>query len=604
METDRPEKSGSQRPVDARLPAADGPAGHPGPVFLTALAAAAVAHVVIFYVLTGGALPSGFPVHHDDFRNLSYTRPVWVWTLVRPLSDFLLTCLSTLGVGTFYVALHLLLVLYQALVLTAVFLLLRLPRTSFLLFLGAAIPAQAFESTAEVFLYTGLVTNLLSGVLGTAAICLLIAGIRSDAGRSGKLAAGVGLFTAALLAKEDFVLPVLLVFGWEAFASWRASRRLDRRVWLAGGALFLIPAAHVLGSRFLFQDAFLFATHPAYRPVFRLRSLATTLVTYLFTWRGSIAICVLGLAVTVFWVSLRREGVLRAAVTTLVPFAIMAPYVALPLHIAHYYSFFWLCWISGLALGLDGLRIGTHGPAWSRAAVAGLLLASAAILWLTDHHRHQLIAWYSSLADVNRNIVATLARSRDALSGRTVVAVTGVPDFNPWFYTDAGFLRNRLGLSCRWEIFVPEESNYYRLEVLDPNRPIRSRVVTRRLPELAVRPDLPVLRLLKDGSGEIDLRRAIDASSGDSPSGIEVLGGGLNRPSGGRITGWVVGNGFEPGDRLRIEGDVYPVTVFGNSGWLTFDIDESLVTDRPELRVEVLRTGSPAAKGAIILKLR
>ena len=501
-----------------------------------------------------------------------------------------------------YLSLHLLTVLYQALVLSVVFLLLRVPRPSFLLLLGAAIPAQAFENAAEVFLYTGLVTNLLSGVLGTAAIGLLITGIREPVGRSGRLAAGVGLYAAALLAKEDFVLPVLLVFGWEAVEFWRGSRRMDGRIWLAGGLLLLIPTAHLLGSRLLFPEAFLFVTHPAYQPVFRLQSLVSTLFVYLFAERGSIAICILGLVTTATWVAIRREGTGRALVTALVPFAIMAPYLLLPLHISHYYSFFWLCWISALPLGLGWLRLRVHGHLWLRAAIAGLLLASAGTLRITSTGRILVLRRYSDLQSLNRNIVATLARSREALSGRRVVGVTGVPECNPWFYTDAGFLATRLGLSCRWEIFVPEESTYYRLEVIDPNRPIRAKVVTRGLSEMATHAALPFLRLLPDGNGELDVSRAPNPALADPSSDLELLGGGLNRPSKGRITGWVDGNGFLPGDRIRIDGSFYPTTIFGNSSWITFGIDEALVANRPTLRVELVRPGSSVPNQSVVLR--
>ena len=602
MESGRPEESRFRLLNHADLPTAVGKGDGFSSIFLMALAAAAVAHLTVFFVLTPGSLPLGFPVYHDDFNNLRYTSPVWIWTPVRPLSTFLLTCLSSLGIEAFYLSLHLLTVLYQALVLSVVFLLLRVPRPSFLLLLGAAIPAQAFENAAEVFLYTGLVTNLLSGVLGTAAIGFLITAIREPVGRSKRLVAVVGLYVAALLAKEDFVLPVLIVFGWEAFLAWRGHHRLDKRVLLTGGALLLIPAAHLFGSSLLFPDTFLFVTHPAYQPVFRLQSLVNTLLVYLFAERGSFAICVLGLVTTATWVLIRREGMGRALVTALVPFAIMAPDLLLPLNVHQSHSFFWLCWISGLGLGLGSLGIPANGKLWSRAPVAGLLLASAGILAITRFERNRISHWYSNHGSVNRNIVATLVRSRKALAKESVVAVTGLPDYNPWFYTDAGFLTTRLGLSCRWEIFVPEESVYYRLEVLDSNRPIRATVVTHRLSELDARSDLLVLRLRPDGIGYLDATGVLNPALADSGVDVELLGGGLNRPSNGRITGWVDGNGFLPGDQIRIDGTFYPTTVFGNSSWLTFEIDEEPVVNRPTLRIEVVRSGSRAPIREIILQ--
>ena len=101
MEIGRPEESRFRPLVHADLPTAVGKGDGFPSVFLMALAAATLAHLTIFFILTSGSLPSGFPVYHDDFNNLRYASPVWKWTLVRPLSTFLLTCLSSLGIEAF-----------------------------------------------------------------------------------------------------------------------------------------------------------------------------------------------------------------------------------------------------------------------------------------------------------------------------------------------------------------------------------------------------------------------------------------------------------------------------------------------------------------------
>ena len=69
---------------------------------------------------------------------------------------------------------------------------------------------------------------------------------------------------------------------------------------------------------------------------------------------------------------------------------------------------------------------------------------------------------------------------------------------------------------------------------------------------------------------------------------ISVSGGGLNKPQGGFVTGWVTGKGFRPGDRVAVDG-VPQATTYGDETTLTFAAPQAMLVGRPSMHLEVLR---------------
>lgn len=77
---------------------------------------------------------------------------------------------------------------------------------------------------------------------------------------------------------------------------------------------------------------------------------------------------------------------------------------------------------------------------------------------------------------------------------------------------------------------------------------------------------------------------------GQAPARFEAQGGGFNAPQAGRVTGWVVGHGFRPGDVVRLNGRALPTTV-GSAALLTFAVEEAEAPPGSPLAFVVERGG-------------
>src|SRR6185295_11903116 len=135
------------------------------------MAAVIGAYAFVVFVLCPGTRFIASPVHHDDFNNLAHTS--YMWYSLRPVSYAILLTLSQLGISTYYVSLHILIVLYVFLTLCVLRRLLKVPAVPFLVLLPVAAAMLSHENTVEYSKYTGLLTNLLSGVFAAGAMALI-----------------------------------------------------------------------------------------------------------------------------------------------------------------------------------------------------------------------------------------------------------------------------------------------------------------------------------------------------------------------------------------------------------------------------------------------
>lgn len=467
-----------------------------------ALVAAAVllAYVVLHFVLIPGNRLVSFPVHHDDYNNLAHTGAPLRMPVVRPVSSLALVLLSSAGMTAYYLALHALTVSFVFLVFVFALRFLEIRPVRPIPVAAAALVVFSFEHLVDYYKYTGLITNLVSANLGAVALLCVLGYSRGSRGPR-TLVAGLLFSAGSLLAKEDFILAILLVPGAVAFVE--GGRGAWRRAGFATALLSGVGAAWLAYTVLFAKSAFVASQSGTYASVFSPASLLLTTVKYLtfsrVSWAAS-AIQLLALALALY---AGPRGCFRKVLALqALTLALVAPYACLPHHVYVYYCFNWLP-LQAASL----LLVGSVRPERSRvlerlAPGAALLCAAALALW-THPERRQVVSWYAHYATLNETIVETLVRQKVVLDRYEVVGVTGAPFHNPWFATDGSFLANRLGLKCRWVVFVEKESDYYRtiLGLLGGTR--RGRIETADLSDYGRVRSLPVLALEPDGRGTV-----------------------------------------------------------------------------------------------------
>ena len=147
--------------------------------------------------------PSAIPVHHDDYTNYAAGGHAFVWSWSRPLSNFIIHLLARLGPEWLIWSIRLLTVTFVFLTWKLLCELAR-PRDYWTTLLLFGLASFATPIVVEYARYTGMITHLLSGCLGLAAVLFLFRGA-SRAGRGG-LPLSAALLVSSALAKEDFVL--------------------------------------------------------------------------------------------------------------------------------------------------------------------------------------------------------------------------------------------------------------------------------------------------------------------------------------------------------------------------------------------------------------
>lgn len=466
----------------------------------------AVAFVLVFLILSPSNQWNFFPVHHDDFTNLTVTS--WADAFrrlasspLRPVSQFAIGVLSMAGMTAFSVALHFLTLVYTWLALRCTLRILTAGRIPLAIVLAAALMSFSIEHTIEWLKYTGLVTNQLAGVLGLTCVALLLG--REQRALGGKLRAGLWVLAAASFwSKEDFVVPVLLTAAYLAFLAWRTQRPLlrDRLLLLLG--LVCVALLVALYNRLL-DSTFLHASTGTYASDFRPASILRTAWAYLTS--SPSRYFVLGLqAAAISWnyVAGRPWPWHRVVFWQLLIASLLLPYACLPRHTADYYGSNWFAvQAAGAVVLLWQLK-----PRFATASFAAAF--TAVLVVLSYAPRYHMAAWYANRGNVNRNIVRFLAAQREALAPYPRLLVEGAPPQGPWFGADGGFLANRYGLRHEWLILVQEGSDYQAR-----NATLRDALGVRREGQIRhllagrdpVPPGVPRIRINPDGTGTVEL---------------------------------------------------------------------------------------------------
>ena len=457
--------------------------------FLVAFVVVALTYGAMdFLLIPENRLPR-HPVHHDDYTNLAQTIPAVGLRSPRPVSALAIAVLATTGPRAYYLVLTLLTLLYPALVVLFLARLVGRNPSPLAIGVGAAL-LFSLPASLDWVKYTGLLTNLLSGIFGVLAL-LAIHRALLEGPRRRLLAVGLAFYAISIFSKEDFVLPVLVLLGSHLF---RASAR--RR---AAGIALLSAAACVLAlilynSRLPDSYTRLDASGP-YEVRFAPGSVASTFFRYLTLHPFLVGISIFAVVTAIATAVAVRESRRPIVLVGLMTVSLILPYSVLPNHVAPYYPFGWLAWLTGLiaiclTLLADRLR---------RTALVYLPFAVVAILAVlqTQRERKAIVRWYGRESDRNERMTRTLIANRAALEPLDVVGVLGVSGLSPWSRSNGDYLRIRLRLANRWIVFVPRSDMFYTL-----NR-TRGSVDVRPLSLRTGWPDLPLLVFDESGSGRL-----------------------------------------------------------------------------------------------------
>jgi hypothetical protein len=455
-------------------------------------------------VLCPGTRFIATPVHHDDFSNLAHTK--YMWYAWRPVSSAVLLTLSQSGVSVYYSALHILIVVYAFLSLCVLRRLLDVPHLPTLVLLPIAAAMLSYEYTVEYSRYTGLITNLLSGVFAVSAMTLMVACAFPRKGPPvlGDTTIALVWLCAALSfwSKEDFLPPVLLL---AAYLTWKihaasglASRSLVRRWFVMVAGLAIEIALLFLYNREV-HSAYTESASGTYKPDFAPFSIVRTALTYIVTTPGAKMAFLLA-ASTLVWNRFASNPIQWSRLLAFLALAsaIMFPYLCLPNHVFPYYALNWTVWESGGGL----LAIWKLSP--GKRSGAAIAILAVACLIVTQPGRTRMGAWYSEKAEVNRNTLKSLAAHRAGLEPYPAIVVEGAPIYGPWFGNTGEFLKNRLQLDHVWLVRVPKDGAYWQRSWGLLGTDIIGDIKTVAAETEPVSPDMPVVKLSTDGTVTVD----------------------------------------------------------------------------------------------------
>lgn len=449
------------------------------------------------------------PLHHDDYTNLG--RPLEaIWPRpARPASTLAIALLATAGARAYYVALNFLTLVYPALVILFLARLFGRNPSPFAMGVSAAL-LFSFPPSLDWAKYTGLMTNLLSGIFGVLALLCIHRGMTGER-RNSVLALGVVFYAVSIFCKEDFVLPVFMLIG---FYLTGRDTRLRRRAALAlGGAAACLLLLFCYNSGIANSFTKL-ATSGPYQTRLAPIELVSTFFRYLTLTRYLVAVSIILVVTAVATAVTSRESRRPILLALLMTGSLIAPYSVLPNHIAPYYPYGWLAWMAGVI----GICLTILAARSSRAPLyASYAILAVVAVWQTQSERVMIVHWYAQESNRNERITRTLVANRAALAHFELVGVVGIAGLSPWAHSSGDYLRTRLHLDNRWIVFVPGNDMFYSLDETGPGSSDES-VQVRSLTEIARWPELPLLVFDETGSGRLvkpsAKRKVADARSG------------------------------------------------------------------------------------------
>lgn len=408
-------------------------------------------------------LPSSIPVHHDDYTNYAAGATAFQWSWIRPFSTYVIHLLGLAGPAWLSGAIRFLSVLFVLLAWVLLCQVVR-PRVYWFMLLTFGVAVFSTPVIVEYARYTGMITHLLSGCLGLAAVASLFrSAVLYQEGRSGLwwLLLSVSLLVLSSLAKEDFILFYALSLVY-AVLRWPVQRK---RLIAAAGIGLLLSVALIAASKLLASSSFLGVVGNASSYYINLTpaSVVHTVWRYLLgashpaMHAHGMLVSVTFVAATLIAIGLTvsQRAVPRTAFFVLGALTLIAPYSVLPNHVNAYYELVWLPMViaAAVAATTEIFLLLPNSSAWRSRAPALVLLVLAVIFSLVDYPRRANIAdWYDARAQSNARVLAILEKNRSRINAARDVCVTGADAFSPWFMHNSQYLQRVMSLDATWYI--------------------------------------------------------------------------------------------------------------------------------------------------------
>lgn len=430
-----------------------------------AISGFAVLSVIFYfeaYFSVSHYLPSSIPVHHDDYSNFALGASSFHWTWNRPLSTYAIHLLGFVGPAGLSAAIRFLSVLFVLLSWILLYQVVQ-PRTYWLMLIAFGTAVFSTPVIVEYARYTGMITHLISGCLGLAAVASLFqsASIYQE-GCSGRwwLLFSVSLLLLSSLAKEDFILFYALSLVY-AVLRWPAKRKY---LVAAASIGLLLCVALIASAKLLASSSFLGVADPASSYYINITpaSILQTVWRYLLG-ASHPAMHVHGQLVSVIFIaaslvaiglSVFQRSIPRTAYFVLAALTLIAPYSVLPNHVNAYYELVWLPMVVVASVAATTeIFLLLPNSAWRARAPVLVLLLLAAFFSMVDYQGRKGIAgWYDARAQSNARVLAILEKNRSHINTAPAVCITGADAFSPWFMHDGRYLKNVMGLDATWYI--------------------------------------------------------------------------------------------------------------------------------------------------------
>ncbi|NWB95184.1 hypothetical protein HX882_04660 [Pseudomonas gingeri] len=425
---------------------------------------------VVFYWMAyysvSGLLPNSIPIHHDDYSNYSLLANGVAWSWIRPLSTWLIYLLSSLGPDWLIWTVRILTATYVFLCWKILIEVMQ-PRQYWITLALFAMASLSSPIVAEYARYTGMVTHMMSGCLGLAAVYCLFKDDREE--NDNWLYVSVALLLLSTLAKEDFILFYAFSF---AYILLKSKKALKKRP-LVGLVGLVISLLIVAGSKFFAASPFLGISdaQSPYLVDISPSGVAATVWRYL-RWDEHpvmavhgriISMALIFSSVVAMIVLLRDRTIPKTLYIVGAILTLIAPYSVLPNHVNPYYELIWLPFIiTSVYVALTELLNMNTVTRLRTYLVCAALAAFAIPLYLTDTPRRLNVAhWYDTQESNNTKVFKRLEDNKAAINASPSVCVYGANSFSPWYMHGGQYLDNVMDLHTKWNIVIDKTSPLY-----------------------------------------------------------------------------------------------------------------------------------------------
>jgi len=322
----------------------------------------------------------------------------------------------------------------------------------------------------------------------------------------------VSFYALSIFAKEDFILPPLLLLGWYLFKDGEWKRQLLAHKWLLSSVAFLLIFFVVFNKFIIPGRSFIEPIDKAKSPYFMTLnpiSMAKVAFYYFVDEGRHIRVLSAFYAVATLAALALEKKWKETLLILLIVSGLMAPYLIMPNHKFSYYAIKWWVWQAIASLIIIQI-IFTKREAIVTALISVAVLAPA----LVNLSQHRGTAWNQSAYFRDRfakseNVKRTLLANRKEINARKQVAVVGIGpgeiEQSPWQGNGEidFFLRRDMGVDPKWIVFVKStDASYIVTGDLETGLSLAPEIAVKNIKEIDRYKDLPRLVFGPDGNGK------------------------------------------------------------------------------------------------------